>query len=112
MLISMIYDLIGEIIPCSDLSSRNVPALSAKCPGPLVVGSNMPAFTVTGQMANPFVVSALGSTRPIMVIVAFRAQRFRSSVRFLLARPSSANGCLFLLGISGGDDGSSGLMEM
>nr|GEX43408.1 reverse transcriptase domain-containing protein [Tanacetum cinerariifolium] len=31
--ISKINDLIGEIIPCSDLSSRNVPALSAKCPG-------------------------------------------------------------------------------
>nr|GFB35026.1 hypothetical protein [Tanacetum cinerariifolium] len=30
--ISKIYDLIGEIIPCSDLSSRNIPALSAKCP--------------------------------------------------------------------------------
>nr|GEY83655.1 hypothetical protein [Tanacetum cinerariifolium] len=28
-----INDLIGEIIPCSDLSSQNVPALSAKCPG-------------------------------------------------------------------------------
>nr|GFA07932.1 putative reverse transcriptase domain-containing protein [Tanacetum cinerariifolium] len=31
--ISKIYDLMGEIIPCSDLSSRNVPASSAKCPG-------------------------------------------------------------------------------
>nr|GEY27904.1 hypothetical protein [Tanacetum cinerariifolium] len=30
---SKIFDLIGEIIPCSDLSSRNVPALSAKCLG-------------------------------------------------------------------------------
>nr|GEW30187.1 hypothetical protein [Tanacetum cinerariifolium] len=30
--ISKINDLIGEIIPCSDLSSQNVPALSAKCP--------------------------------------------------------------------------------
>nr|GEV38106.1 Gag-Pol polyprotein [Tanacetum cinerariifolium] len=30
--ISKINDLIGEIIPCSDLSSRNVPDLSAKCP--------------------------------------------------------------------------------
>nr|GEZ65790.1 hypothetical protein [Tanacetum cinerariifolium] len=30
--ISKINDLIGKIIPCSDLSSRNVPALSAKCP--------------------------------------------------------------------------------
>nr|GEW89708.1 putative reverse transcriptase domain-containing protein [Tanacetum cinerariifolium] len=33
MQISKINDLIGEIIPCSDLSSRNIPALSAKCPG-------------------------------------------------------------------------------
>nr|GEV05542.1 reverse transcriptase domain-containing protein [Tanacetum cinerariifolium] len=33
MQISKINDLIGKIIPCSDLSSRNVPALSAKaCP--------------------------------------------------------------------------------
>nr|GEZ04135.1 hypothetical protein [Tanacetum cinerariifolium] len=33
MQISKINDLIGETIPCNDLSSRNVPALSAKCPG-------------------------------------------------------------------------------
>nr|GEX33434.1 hypothetical protein [Tanacetum cinerariifolium] len=31
--ISKIYNLIGEIIPCSGLSSRNVPASSAKYPG-------------------------------------------------------------------------------
>nr|GEY83834.1 hypothetical protein [Tanacetum cinerariifolium] len=31
--ISKINDLIGKIIPCNDLSSRNVLALSAKCPG-------------------------------------------------------------------------------
>nr|GEU89490.1 hypothetical protein [Tanacetum cinerariifolium] len=40
MQISKINDLIGEIIPCSDLSSRNVPALSAKCPA---AGSPPPA---------------------------------------------------------------------
>nr|GEW17431.1 hypothetical protein [Tanacetum cinerariifolium] len=31
--ISKINGLIGEIISCNELSSRNVPALSAKCPG-------------------------------------------------------------------------------
>nr|GFB55682.1 hypothetical protein [Tanacetum cinerariifolium] len=49
----------------------------------------MPAFIVTGQMATSFAVSVLKSTRPIVVIVAFGAQRFRSSVRLLLTRPSS-----------------------
>ncbi|GKG56340.1 hypothetical protein Tco_0577415, partial [Tanacetum coccineum] len=45
--------------------------------------------TVTGQMANTVALVAFGSILTIMVIVAFRAQRLRSSVRFLLTRPRS-----------------------
>ncbi|GJU95752.1 hypothetical protein Tco_1320508 [Tanacetum coccineum] len=59
----------------------------------VVVGSSRHGFTVTGQMANPFAVSALGSTWPIMVIVALGEQRFDSSVRFLLTRPNSISPC-------------------
>ncbi|GJR43267.1 hypothetical protein Tco_0364029 [Tanacetum coccineum] len=47
--------------------------------------------TVTGQMANSVVLVAFGRTLSIMVIVVFSAQRFRSSVRFLLTRPSSVS---------------------
>nr|GFA52299.1 hypothetical protein [Tanacetum cinerariifolium] len=64
------------------------------CPGaPLVVSSigicRTP--TVTGQMANSVTLVAFGSAWTIMVIVATRAQRVRSSVRFLLTRPSSSD---------------------
>nr|GEU29436.1 hypothetical protein [Tanacetum cinerariifolium] len=58
---------------------------------PLVVSSIGICRTpiITGQMANSVALVAFRSTRSVMVIVRFRAQRFRSSVRFLLTRPSS-----------------------
>nr|GEW98021.1 hypothetical protein [Tanacetum cinerariifolium] len=43
--------------------------------------------TVTGQMANSVELVAFGSTWTIMVIVAFRTQRLRSDVMFLLLVP-------------------------
>ncbi|GKF92978.1 hypothetical protein Tco_0279697, partial [Tanacetum coccineum] len=46
----------------------------------VIVGSSRLAFAVPGRMASPLAVGAFGSTLPIMVIVALRAQRFRSSV--------------------------------
>ncbi|GJZ75175.1 hypothetical protein Tco_0639640 [Tanacetum coccineum] len=76
------------------------PALKASsfltCPGaPLVVSSISICRTpiVTGQMSTLVELvghlGTFGSTRSVMVIVAFGAQRFRSSVRFLLTRPNS-----------------------
>nr|GFC86875.1 hypothetical protein [Tanacetum cinerariifolium] len=64
------------------------------CPGaPLVVSSigicRTP--TVMGQMANSVALVAFRSTQTIRVIVAFGAQRFRSSIRFLLTRPNSTS---------------------
>nr|GEY75999.1 hypothetical protein [Tanacetum cinerariifolium] len=63
----------------------------------LVVSINgMP--TILCQMTDFLAVGALGCTLSIMVIVALRARRFRSSVRFLLSRPYriSLNHILFL----------------
>nr|GEV34533.1 hypothetical protein [Tanacetum cinerariifolium] len=45
--------------------------------------------TVTGQMAKSVALVAFGSTWTIMVIVAFRTQRLRSAVMFLLPVPCS-----------------------
>ncbi|GJX23796.1 hypothetical protein Tco_0228241 [Tanacetum coccineum] len=55
----------------------------------VVVGSSRLTSAVLGRMAYPFAIGALRSTLPVMVIVAFRAQRFSSSVRFLFTRPNS-----------------------
>ncbi|GKF48729.1 hypothetical protein Tco_0141980, partial [Tanacetum coccineum] len=52
--------------------------------------------TVSGQMANSLALVAFWSTLPIMVIVAFGVQRFRSSVRFLLTRPCGISLCHIL----------------
>nr|GEV89958.1 retrovirus-related Pol polyprotein from transposon TNT 1-94 [Tanacetum cinerariifolium] len=55
--------------------------------GPLVVFNGTP--TILCQMIDFLAVGALGCTLSIMVIVAFRAQRLRSFVWFLLPRPYS-----------------------
>nr|GFC62007.1 hypothetical protein [Tanacetum cinerariifolium] len=47
--------------------------------------------TIMGQMANSVALVAFGSTWTIMVIVAFRTQRFRSAVMFLLPVPCSVS---------------------
>ncbi|GKF27393.1 hypothetical protein Tco_0083287 [Tanacetum coccineum] len=59
----------------------------------LVVGSSSWTPTVAGQMAIPLTVGALGSTLPIMMLVAFGARRFRSPVHFLFPRPRSIGPC-------------------
>ncbi|GKB90930.1 putative reverse transcriptase domain-containing protein [Tanacetum coccineum] len=61
--------------------------------GSLVVGRSRLASTVPGEMANPLIVGALGTTLSIMMVVAFRAQRFRYSVRFLFPKPCSIGSC-------------------
>nr|GEZ70484.1 hypothetical protein [Tanacetum cinerariifolium] len=48
-------------------------------------------YTVTGQMANSVTLVAFRSTWTIMVIVAFRTQRLRSAVMFLLPVPCSVS---------------------
>ncbi|GJW18788.1 hypothetical protein Tco_0026224 [Tanacetum coccineum] len=77
------------------LVSRFVPALPTTYTFvgalPFPVGLPQLTPTVMGQMANSVVLVAFGSTLSIIVIVTFGAQRFRSSVRFLLTRPSSVS---------------------
>ncbi|GJS26686.1 hypothetical protein Tco_0487306, partial [Tanacetum coccineum] len=64
------------------------------CPlGSLVVGSSRLTSTVLGEMASPLAVGTLRSTLSIMMVVAFRAQRFRSSIWFLFPRPYSISMC-------------------
>nr|GEV54772.1 hypothetical protein [Tanacetum cinerariifolium] len=53
--------------------------------------------TITGQMTNSVALVAFRSTRSIMVVVVFGAQRFRSFVRFLLTRPHSVSPASVLL---------------
>ncbi|GKG04584.1 hypothetical protein Tco_0314971, partial [Tanacetum coccineum] len=60
--------------------------------GSLIISSRM-ASTVLGQMAIPLAVGALGSTLPIVMRVAYRAQRFRSSAYFLFHMPNSIGPC-------------------
>ncbi|GKA63733.1 hypothetical protein Tco_0763339 [Tanacetum coccineum] len=70
------------------------------CPSAPLVVSSIGIYTtptVTGQMAKSVALVAFGSTLTIMVIVSFREQRFRSSVRFLLARPNSVSPASVLL---------------
>nr|GFC19491.1 hypothetical protein [Tanacetum cinerariifolium] len=52
--------------------------------------------TITGQMANSVALVAFGSTWTIMVIVAFRTQRLRSAVMFLLSVPCSVSSASIL----------------
>nr|GEW79148.1 hypothetical protein [Tanacetum cinerariifolium] len=70
--------------------------IHSKCSSLVVIISGMP--TILCQVTNSLAVGALGCTLSIMVIVALRAQRFRSSIRFLLSRPYriSLNHILFL----------------
>nr|GEV35582.1 hypothetical protein [Tanacetum cinerariifolium] len=51
---------------------------------------------VTGQMANSVALLAFGSTWTIMVVVAFRTQRLRSAIMFLLPVPCSVSSAIIL----------------
>nr|GFD46333.1 hypothetical protein [Tanacetum cinerariifolium] len=50
------------------------------------------ASIISGYMASPLAIGAFGKTWSIMVEVAFRAQRFGSSVWFF-SRPCSIGPC-------------------
>ncbi|GJZ45254.1 hypothetical protein Tco_0592850 [Tanacetum coccineum] len=56
--------------------------------GSLVFDSSRLASIVPGQMASTFTVDALGSTLPIVMVVALRAQRFRSPYTFFSLGPA------------------------
>nr|GFB51902.1 hypothetical protein [Tanacetum cinerariifolium] len=58
----------------------------------IVVGVSSLASTISSYMASPLAVGAFGTTWSIMVEVAFRAQRFGSSVWFF-SRPCSIGPC-------------------
>nr|GEZ09723.1 hypothetical protein [Tanacetum cinerariifolium] len=59
----------------------------------IVVGVNGSISTISGYMASPLIVGAFGTTWSIMVEVAFRAQRFGSSLWFLFSRSCSIGPC-------------------
>nr|GEY37229.1 hypothetical protein [Tanacetum cinerariifolium] len=59
----------------------------------IVVGVSSLASIISGYMASLLAVGAFGTTWSIMVEVAFKAQRFGSSIWFLFSRPCSIGPC-------------------
>ncbi|GKB59104.1 hypothetical protein Tco_0915290 [Tanacetum coccineum] len=78
------------IIPVVPLIPIFIASSLLTCPSAPLVISNIGICrtpTITGQMVNSVALVAFGSTWTIMVIVAFRTQRLRSAVMFLLPVP-------------------------
>nr|GEX58433.1 hypothetical protein [Tanacetum cinerariifolium] len=107
--ISKINDLIGEIIPCNEFSSRNVPALSSKCPE--VELKDLPhhleyAF-LEGDNKFPIIIAKeLGSDKKASLIkvmkshkraIAWKLSDIQVSFRRVVPRNYNPKGARFLI---------------